>query len=76
MESAKGILAFLAKKEVYGLAIIVLLAIVFYHIGKVFINKIIIFGKDSYEIKKRRTIVNLISNIFRYVIWILFGLFA
>ena len=74
MENAKGVLTFLSKKEVYGLAIIILIGIVIYHFGKILIQKVINSGKDAYERKKRKTIVNLISNIFKYVVLILIGL--
>lgn len=76
MEIAKEILNFLSKKEVYGLAVIVLVSILVYHFGKIVIEKIIITGRDAYERKKRRTIVNLISNIFKYAIYLLAILFV
>ena len=75
MEIVKSILSFLSRKEVYGLAIIILVSIVLYHFGKIFIEKIIVSGKNAYERKKRRTIVNLISNIFKYIVFILAILF-
>ena len=68
---AESILSFLAKKEVYGLAIIILVSIIVYRLGTKLIEKIIIKGKDAYERKKRKTIVNLISNIFKYAVFIL-----
>ncbi len=70
MEIVKSILSFLSRKEVYGLAIIILVSIVLYHFGKIFIEKIIVSGKNAYERKKRRTIVNLISNIFKYIVFL------
>ena len=72
---AESILSFLAKKEVYGLAIIILVSIIVYRLGTKLIEKIIIKGKDAYERKKRKTIVNLISNIFKYAVFILAVLF-
>lgn len=76
MKTAKGVLSFLAMKEVYGLAIIILAGIVIYHFGKKIIEKVITSGKNNFERKKRNTIVKLVSNIFRYVIYILLGLTA
>lgn len=76
MEKAKGVLTFLGKKEVYGLAIIILISIVVYHFGKIVIQKIITSGRNEYERKRRKTIVNLISNIFKYIIFIFFALAA
>lgn len=71
MENAKGVLSFLAQKEVYGLALIILIGIVVYHFGKVFIQKVITAGRDAYERKRRKTIVNLISNIFKYIVFVI-----
>ncbi len=76
MEIAKGVLTFFGRKEVYGLAIIILLGLIVYYFGKLLIEKVIITGKNDFERKKRNTIVKLISNIFRYVIYILIGLTA
>lgn len=74
MENAKGVLSFLAKKEVYGLALILLIGIVVYHFGRILIQKVINSGRDAYERKKRKTIVNLVSNVFKYVVFIIIGL--
>lgn len=76
MEIAKNILAFLGKKEVYGVAIIAIIAILVYHFGKILIEKIITSGKSDYEKKKRKTIVNMISNIFKYAVFILAVLYV
>ncbi len=76
MEKAKGVLTFLGQKEVYGLALIILVGIVVYHFGRILIQKVINAGKDAYERKKRKTIVNLISNIFKYVVFFLIILCA
>ncbi len=70
MEIARGVLTFLGKKQVYGLAVILLVGIVLYALGKKLIQKILNSGKNAYEMKKRRTIVKLISNIFKYVMYI------
>lgn len=71
MEFAKNILGFLGKKEVYGLALIILIGIVIYQLGKKLIEKVINFGKNSYEKKKRKTIVTLLSNVVKGIIWAL-----
>lgn len=70
MEQAKGVLTFLADKKVYGLAIIVLVALLVYYFGKIIIQKLMNVGKSNYERKKRKTIVNLISNLVKYIIYI------
>lgn len=71
MKIATNILSFLGKKEVYGLAVIVLIAITINRLGTKLIEKIIVSGRDAYEKKKRKTIVNLISNIFKYAVFII-----
>ena len=71
MEMVKGVFSFLSKKQVYGLAIILFLGIISYYFGQFLIQKVINSGKNDYEKKKRKTIVNLISNILKYVIYIL-----
>lgn len=71
MQILENILKFIGKKEVYGLAIIVVISFLVYHFGKIFIEKIITSGKNEFEKKKRRTIVNMISNVFKYAVFIL-----
>lgn len=65
MDFAKNILTFLGQKEVYGLAIIVLVGIVVYRLGNKIIEKIINYGKNDFEKKRRLTIVRLLSNIIK-----------
>lgn len=76
MEILTNILKFLSKKEVYGLAIILICGLIAYKIGQFLINKIITSGRTLYERKKRLTIVNLLSNIFKYAVYILVILFV
>lgn len=71
MELIKNILDFLAQKEIYGLAIIILAGIVVYKLGSKLIEKIIMQGKSTYERRRRKTIVTLLSNISKYIIVIL-----
>lgn len=71
METAKNILEFLGKKEVYGLAIIILIGLVINALGKKLIDKIINYGKSSYEKKRRTTIVKLLTNIIKILSWAL-----
>lgn len=71
MNFAKNILGFLGKKEVYGLALIILAGIAIYQLGKKLIEKVINYGRNTYEKKKRKTIVNLLSNVVKGIIWAL-----
>jgi small conductance mechanosensitive channel len=75
MELLKSVFAFLAKKEVYGLAVIILVGLIAYQVGNKLIEKVINYGKNSYEKKRRTTIVKLLSNIVKYVIAIFVILF-
>lgn len=65
-----SIVNFVIKKQVYGPIITIILACVFYKIISSFIRKIIPTGKDSYEMKKRKTITDLFVNITKYIILI------
>lgn len=71
MQAIKNILGFLGQKEIYGLAIIIFSGLIAYNLGSKLIEKIINQGKTSYEKKKRITIVKLLSNISKVIIYIL-----
>lgn len=71
MELARKFLGFLGKKEVYGLAIIILVGLIINFLGKKLIDKTINYGKSSFEKKRRTTIVKLLSNIIKILIWLL-----
>lgn len=76
MKIVGDILSFLGRKEVYGIALIVFIASIIYQIGLAVIEKVIITGKGVYEKKKHKTIVNLLSNVFKYVVIILAVIFV
>ncbi len=71
MQFLQNILSFLSKKEIYGLAIIIFSGLVVYNLGSKLIEKIINNGKTAYEKKKRNTIVKLLSNIAKVIVYIL-----
>lgn len=71
MNILKSILGFLSQKEVYGLALIILIGLVAYIILCNFVEKVINKGKNGYEQKKRKTIVTLLSNLIKWIIYIL-----
>ncbi len=64
-----NIFRFLGKKEVYGLAIIIFTGLAVYKLGNKLIEKIINHGKSAYERKKRKTIVKLLSNIAKVIVY-------
>ena len=71
MQMITNVLGFLGKKEVYGLALIIFIALIAYNLGNKLIEKIINYGKSSYEKKRRTTIVRLLSNIVKSTIYVL-----
>lgn len=68
MEYLDKIYDFICKKEVYGSIITILIAITIHNVITYILIKSINHGKDSYEIKKRKTITNLFRNISKFVI--------
>ena len=64
----KNVLEFLAKKQVYGSLIIILVTCIIYQIIVYIINRITVHGKDELEKKKRLTTIELFKNISRYLL--------
>lgn len=75
MDKFLKLVSLITKKEVYGFIITVLIGIVLYRISVIVLEKIVKSGKTDYERKKRRTIVELLKNIFKYSIFIIVILF-
>lgn len=75
MDFFEVIISFITQKEVYGLVLIVLAGYIFYHFVKALTEKIINSGKSALERKRRKTIVELFQNIFKYIIFVIVVLF-
>lgn len=75
MDKFLKVVSLITKKEVYGFIITILLGILLYRITVSVLGKIVKAGKTEYERKKRKTIVDLLKNIFKYIIAILVVLF-
>lgn len=75
MDKFLKIVSLITKKEVYGFIVTVLIGIILYRISVIVLEKIVTSGKSEYERKKRRTIVELLKNIFKYLIGIIVILF-
>lgn len=75
MDFFEVIISFITQKEVYGLVLIVLAGYIFYHFVKALTEKIINSGKNALERKRRKTIVELFQNIFKYIIFVIVVLF-
>ena len=68
MKYINKLLELISQKEVYSALITIVIAIVFYYVISHILEKSINYGKDSYEVKKRKTITNLFRNISKFVI--------
>lgn len=75
MDKFLKIVSLITKKEVYGFIVTVLIGIILYRITVIVLEKIVTAGKTEYERKKRRTIVELLKNVFKYIIAIIVILF-
>lgn len=56
MKFIEKVFKFLSQKEVYGLIIIVIVSLIIYNIGRLTISKIFVSGKNTYDVKKRKTV--------------------
>lgn len=68
IEFLKIILNIITKKEVYGVIVTLAIAYFTYRTIAIILQEVINFGKDKYEIKKRKTITKLFQNIAKYII--------
>lgn len=75
MKLIESLLSFIAKKEVYGLLIIIGVALIIYNILKTIIHNINERGKNDLEKKRRKTIVLLIQNIIKYIMMVIVIIF-
>ena len=67
----ESLLDFVTKKEIYGTIIILALNYFLYHTICIILESRIEKSKNDFEKKKRKTIVSLIENIFKYLIIII-----
>ncbi len=74
MNHLESILDIILTKRVLGTAIVILVSWLIVNGFRKLISRILIKGKTSYEIKRRKTIIDLLGSIFKYVIYILAGL--
>lgn len=73
-EFIKNILDFVLTKKVLGSALTIVIAIILVKIFKNLVSKILIKGKTTFEIKRRKTIIELIGSILKIIIYIIAGL--
>lgn len=67
----ESLLDFVTKKEIYGTIIILALNYFLYHTICIILESRIEKSKNDFEKKKRKTIVSLMENIFKYLIIII-----
>lgn len=65
------ILEFLSKKEVYGTLLIIGITLILYRVINVLLDKIVIKGKDELDKKRRKTMIHIFKNLFKYSLFIL-----
>jgi len=68
------ILDFLSTKQVYGTLIIIAVTIIIYNLINSLLDKIVVKGKDELEKKRKNTIVHLLKNIIKYILFILIAI--
>ena len=74
MNFIENILDFVLTKKVIGTVLTIIAAIILVKVFKNVVSKILIKGKTDYEAKRRKTIIELIGSIFKYIIYIIAGL--
>ncbi len=70
----KKILNILSTKQVYGTLIILFITYIIYKGLNVLVKNLVIKGKSEIEIKRKKTIVILFNNIFKYILIIFMAL--
>ena len=75
MDILEKIFKILSKKEVCGPIITVIVSLIVYNIGKIIIDKIFTSGKNTYEVKKRKTAISIIESVYKYALIIIMIIF-
>ena len=70
-----SILKFLSKKEVYGTLLIIGITLILYRVINVLLDKVVIKGKDELDKKRRKTMIHIFKNVFKYVLFIFMAIF-
>ena len=67
----KAVLSIISKKEVYGVIVTLAITYFIYNTIAILLEDLINSKKNSYEIKKRKTVTRLFKNIIKYILLIL-----
>ena len=68
MKIFKKILDFILKRQVIGTIITLIGAWIIILLFNKLISKLLVSGKNDFEVKRRKTIIDLIQSIFRYIV--------
>ena len=71
MEFLEKAFDFIMTKQIFGTAMVILVTFILITLINKGIEKILIKGKNDFEVKRRKTIIKLIQSIFKYVLIIL-----
>ncbi len=58
-------------KQIFGSFLVIIFACLLVNLFKKVISKVLITGKTSYEIKRRKTIIELFQSVFKYLIYMI-----
>ncbi len=58
-------------KQILGTAIVICVAFILVAIINSAISKVLVTGKNSFEVKKRKSIIKLFQSIIKYIIWMI-----
>ena len=75
MKAIEKIFEILSKKEVYGLIIIAVVSLIIYNLGKIIISKLFTKGKNTYDVKKRKTAISIIQSLYKYALLVVMAIF-
>ena len=68
MEFLEKLLDFIMTKQIFGTAMVILITFILISMFNKGIEKIMIKGKTSFEVKRRKTIVKLFQSVFKYIL--------
>ena len=71
MDILNVIYKFIMRRQVIGTIITLGAAWVIVQLFNKLISRLLISGKDDFEVKRRKTIIRLIQSIFRYIVYII-----
>ena len=71
MEFLEKVLDVVMTKQIFGTAMVILITFILISMFNKGIEKIMIKGKNSFEVKRRKTIVKLFQSVFKYVLIII-----